>query len=59
MSFARFNPLSMTPTTAPTFPVCSKHFIDGRPTKQNPIPVLEMGYRPVTPKTPGQQYGSI
>ncbi|XP_052784430.1 uncharacterized protein LOC128220189 [Mya arenaria] len=35
--------------------VCSKHFIDGRPTKQNPIPVLEMGYRPVTPKTPGRR----
>ncbi|XP_052761943.1 uncharacterized protein LOC128204577 [Mya arenaria] len=32
-----------------------KHFIDCRPTKQNAIPVLEMGYRPVTPKTPGRR----
>lgn len=35
--------------------MCSKHFIDGRPTAQNPIPVLEMGYQPVTPKTPGRR----
>ncbi|KAL3889004.1 hypothetical protein ACJMK2_001363, partial [Sinanodonta woodiana] len=35
--------------------VCSKHFIDGRPTAQNPIPVLEMGYQPVTPTTPGRR----
>ena len=37
------------------FQVCSKHFIDGRPTKQNPVPVLELGYQPITPKTPGRR----
>ena len=24
--------------------VCSKHFLQGRPTHQNPVPVLNMGY---------------
>ncbi|KAL3854308.1 hypothetical protein ACJMK2_013582 [Sinanodonta woodiana] len=35
--------------------VCTKHLIDGRPTAQNPIPVLEMGYQPVTHTTPGRR----
>lgn len=35
--------------------VCSRNFIDGRPTKQNPAPALEMGYQPIVAHTPGRR----
>jgi len=30
------------------FQVCSRHFADGRPSKENPVPTLYMGYTAVT-----------
>ena len=37
------------------FQVCSSHFIDGKPTSQNPNPVLNMGYEPNRKVTPGRR----